>query len=31
MDAWYLRIGQEKAIEEGLCEFDFGGQEGPFR
>ena len=31
MEAWHLRIGQEKATEERVCEFGFGGQEGPYR
>ena len=31
MEAWHLSTGQEEAIEEGLCEFDFGVQEVPFQ
>jgi hypothetical protein len=26
-----LSIGQEEAVEEALCEFDFGVQEVPFQ
>ena len=31
MEAWHFSIGQKEDIQEGLCEFDFGVQEVPFR